>query len=169
MKKVWVCILGICWMLGACSNRADYEKPRLIYEGAGQYWSAEITDAVTRMNGKDYFTITYKYLGDFGDLLRMDRITFAQGTSLGTETVDWVDTAYKEKLLSQGKYSEDEEGKRGIVVESIKNKQTPEFAVLYPLILVDGSYTNLEAIDQDRISIQIRWTCEDVEFQDEIT
>lgn len=169
MKKVWVCFLVICWMLGACSNQADYEKPRLIYEGAGEHWSAAITDAVTRMNGKDYFTITYKYLGDIGDLLRMDRITFAQGTSLGTETVNWVDTAYKEKLVAAGKYSEEAEGKHGLVVESIKNKRTLEFAVLYPLILVDGTYTNLEAIGEDRISIQIRWMSEDNEFHDEIS
>ncbi|MCR2802800.1 hypothetical protein [Paenibacillus soyae] len=145
------------FFLSACSMEQD--KPKS-YEAKGQYWQAHINPEVELINGKRKFTITFHYLGSIVDINQTKKIVFAQGTRLGTEVVNVFDSTHKEESIKA-------EELYGIITEDLQNKKTTEFKVDY-YFMEDADTDTFEAIEEDRMNIQILWERNNSEFNDVI-
>ncbi|MDQ6420582.1 hypothetical protein RB620_14220 [Paenibacillus sp. LHD-117] len=144
MKRSIGMIMIMLSLLCACSNEAEPERRerRTIFESEGEYWKAVVDNTVLERNGKRYFQIRYAYLGDPNDLDHVKKIVFAQGTSLGTQVVTEFEPA--------------------------KGKESGEFLIEYDLIQDGEGYSALDAIEKDRLNIQIEWETSERAFEDEI-
>lgn len=159
-----ILILMIC-LLGCSSEQTNKHNS---YESLGEYWKVKFDDTSLKRNGKDYFQIHYIYIGSINDLQEIERITFAQGTKLGTQLVNLYDPNYKEQLILKGNYAEEYEEKYGIKIEKIKERNSREFIIEYNNMQVDSGYTTLDAINEDGINIQIGWESKDKKYNDEL-
>ncbi|MFD0961554.1 hypothetical protein [Paenibacillus chungangensis] len=123
-------------------------------------------DTIIEHNGINYFQINFIYTESLNDLQDIERITFAQGTKLGTQLVNLYDPSYKEKLILKGNYEEEYEEKYGIKIENIKDRKTKEFIIEYNLMQVDNGYTTFDAINDESINIQISWESKDKKYNE---
>jgi len=99
MKRniVYCIFILIVLIVPSCTNEPRVE----LFEGTGQYWSATIKPEIKTTKGTDYFVIKYNYKGKLEDIKKIQRITFSQGTALGTEIVSVFDQALNEKLMKE--------------------------------------------------------------------
>jgi hypothetical protein len=171
MRKIYVIVISLFILLSACSNGEsnDDNLNNIIFQSEGEQWEATILNDVIERDGKSYFNIIYRYKGDIEDLRGVERISFAQGTALGTQVKNLYDPTYKEKLVSEGEYQEEYEEQYGIIIDEIKKRNTNDFIIEYNLMEVDNEYTTLDAIEKDRILIIINWETKDSKDEDKIT
>ncbi|MFC4809716.1 hypothetical protein [Paenibacillus sp. GCM10023250] len=165
MKKVCLYVIFL-FTLSGCSGGKPVED-NIIFQSEGQLWKATIQNKVIEHGGKHYFNIIYQYKGDLEDLHEVEKISFAQGTALGTQIVNIYDPSYKSELINNGGYQEEYEGKYGVIIDDIKKRNTNEFTIKYAMI-IDNAYTTLDAIQKDRISIIINWETQEKKYEDKI-
>jgi hypothetical protein len=96
------------------------------------------------------------------------RITFAQGTELGTQVINVYDPSYKEKLMAVGNYQEEYEEQYGIIIDHIQNRETRDFIIEYGLMEAEKGYTTLYSIKKNGILIIIKWETQGEEYEDHI-
>lgn len=159
------------FFLSACSPSGINDGPSnsIIFQSEGNRWEAIIENDVIERNGKKYFKILYRYKGDVEDLRDVERITFAQGTALGTQVRNLYDPTYQQKLANQGGYQEEYEEQYGIIIDEIKNRHSKDFMIEYDLLEADLEYTTFDEVLKDGIMIIIHWETRDYEYKDRIT
>ncbi|SFS73229.1 hypothetical protein [Paenibacillus sp. BC26] len=155
------------FILSACSG-GEPIKDSIIFESEGEQWKATIQNNVIEHGGRHYFNIIYQYKGDLEDLRKVERISFAQGTALGTEIMNIYDPSYKAKLIKKGGYQEESEEQYGIIIDEIKKRNSNKFTIKYALMEAENDYTTLDAIEKDRISIIINWETKEKKYDDKI-
>jgi len=160
--------LIIFLMLGLLGCSSDQPNKQTTLEASGDYWTAIVNDTVVEENGKSYFHIRFIYMGEKSDLKDIDRITFAQGTTLGTQLVNVYDPSYKEQLILNGDYEEANEERYGIKVENIKDRSSNEFTIEYYMLESDNGSTVFDAMEEDRMNIQIQWESSGNNYKEEL-
>ncbi|MHA7966970.1 hypothetical protein ACX93W_22915 [Paenibacillus sp. CAU 1782] len=165
MRRLYLTIILFA-LLTACSNQAEVQT--IIFEAEGERWGAEIENKIIQHNGKSFFPIRYQYKGDAEDLGEVERITFALGTALGTQVVNVYDPSYREKLINDGAYQEEDEEQFGIIIEDIQNNKNTMFEINYNLITVEEDYTTIDAVQKEGVYILINWETENGKFEDQI-
>ncbi|MHA6483599.1 hypothetical protein ACX1C1_17060 [Paenibacillus sp. strain BS8-2] len=166
MKKVCLFVVFL-FILSACSG-GEPTKDSIIFQSEGEQWEATIQNTVIKHDGRHYFNITYRYKGDLEDLREVDKISFAQGTVLGTEIINVYDPAYKAKLIEKGGYQVEYEKQHGIIIDEIQKRNTNEFTIEYAMMNDGNEYTTLDAIEKDRISVIINWETQEKKYEDKI-
>ncbi|SFT05999.1 hypothetical protein [Paenibacillus sp. BC26] len=167
MKKICLYV-SMLFILSACSGGEQPIEDRIIFQSEGEQWKAIIQNNVIEHDGKHYFNIIYQYKGNLEDLHEVERISFAQGTALGTQIINIYDPSYKAKLINNGGYQEEYEERYGIIIDEIKKRNTNEFTVEYAMVEADNDYTTLDAIEKDRILIIINWETQGKKYEDKI-
>ncbi|MGM0884968.1 MAG: hypothetical protein ACQEXQ_28485 [Bacillota bacterium] len=171
MRKIYVIVIFLLILLSACSNGESNSDNlnNIIFQSEGEQWEATILNDVVERDGKSYFNIIYQFKGDMEDLRGVERISFAQGTALGTQVKNIYDPTYKEILVNEGEYQEEYEEQYGIIIDEIKKRNTNVFIIEYDLLEADNRYITLDAIEKDRISIVINWETKDSKHEDKFT
>lgn len=169
MRKLFFFIILSFTILSACSNQDDTHITKdIIFQSEGKHWKATVQDTIVEFNGKSYFNINYYYKGNIEDLNKVNRISFAQGTELGTQIVNLYDPSYKEKLIAKDAYQEEYEEKYGIVIDKIQDRDKKEFIIKYILSKENDDYTILDVIKQNGINIIIKWETETSKYEESI-
>lgn len=170
LKKIlFVCTIITFLILLACSKEEDNRNSGdIIFNSEGSQWKATIQNDEIKRTGKKYFRIIYQYKGDLKDLDEVERITFAQGTEMGTQVISVYDPSYKEKLMTAGSYQEEFEEQYGIIIDHIQKRETKDFIIEYGLMEAEKGYTTLSSIKKNGILIIIKWETQGEEHEDRI-
>lgn len=147
-------------LICGCSDQVEKEKnyENNAIEQSGLIWDAKVKPNIIKRSGKKYFQIEYTFKGTSNELNTIDRISFAQGTSLGTQIINVFDPSYVETLSEHNDHDSIYDFPPGIVMEEIKNRPTKSFIIDYDWIeTLNDPYTVWDAIREDRILITINW------------
>jgi len=161
-------VTALIGFLIGCSHTSE-NKPSdvTVFQGEGEKWEVSIPNEVISKNGRKYFTSTFRYKGNPEELKEVERITFALGTALGTQTINVYDPSYKEKLVKTGGYQEEYEDRYGIIIEDIVNRKTNVFKLEYAFQEAESGHDTLDSI-KDKVLIIVRWEDGENQFQDRI-